>query len=562
LKRHNLNRGRCKTSSLERALFRSKDMKTLRILALFLAFGFVSYQLFTLNEKVVSEMSSTIEVYSVISEGRLSLRKEPSSKGAILTMLDGKKSGAPDKVILISKFNDTWWKVQYALSEEENIQGYVAKEYLDLDQSVERFSLFWDEAQALFVEQDLNTCEMSQTSFGNLSLGAVDFDANAFKEVTVKGQSEEQKIFSGALVKETRVRGEFRVLSNPFSQVDPDDLYVQPGSVVELSEAEVVSLKDKVILVPELSNHIEGSSDTEELYTVESKGALYKNYNCCFEGQACEDFLKLKPEGDALKEILMLPFKKVSVFSKAKAVRKNEAELFKHLKHEDRYDSTNSLKYKLKTKKSELYTNFEEYFLGPRSLKKRKGKPLYRLNVMSDETRVKRGPCGSYHYNPENMGGLVGGDRYIDKDILGCFLGTLQDFQKDHPEAKVQWGDISRGDMVDFYNIKNRKLDHQTHKRGRDIDVRPIRADDRLLGCVIGEKANNSCYDRGLTDAFIQIAVKYGAIPVFFNDQKLIRKHKEIEKKPKHYDHFHLRYTKSCPDVKLDTTYCPKEGFQ
>lgn len=126
-------------------------MKHLRSVAVVLAFGFVAFQLFTLNSKIVEEasMGSALEVYKVSSDGRLSLRRGPSRNAEIILKLDGKNSGDPAKVILVSKDLDEWWLVQLTDEDEKVIQGYVFAEFLELTESAEPGSEARDQTTSL-----------------------------------------------------------------------------------------------------------------------------------------------------------------------------------------------------------------------------------------------------------------------------------------------------------------------------------------------------------------------------------------------------------------------------
>jgi len=538
-------------------------MKNLRFLAIFAAFGFVVFQIYNLNSKVreEAELSSLIEVYEVTSNDTLSLRKGPSTNAEILTKLNGKNSGNPAQVILVSKEKEDWWKVQFTDENEKIIQGYVSSEYLKPTELIEMFSLFWDENNKFFEESDSDACEKASVPFTESELMTFELSDAPYMLIDVfanpREGAEKMKLFSGALLRRTQNDGELRILSNPVTlEEEKNDELAPVNYLVKLSDSGLVSLKDKQIVVPELSKHIEDKTLIADKFEVETDGDKYMEYNCCFKGKACEKFVKLLPQGDVLREVLMLPYEKKSVYEKLQVTFKSE-DVAKENEEGETSAAEDAPLTALAISDAEGvdYTNYEEYFLGPKGVKNRTGGDVYRLNVKASKGTVKDGPCGSYHYNPENFGGLVGGDRYIKKEVLGCFLATLQVFKKKYPNEKIQWGDISRGDRTSF------RPDHRTHKDGRDIDVRPIRSDDKLLSCNIGKKANAGCYNRKITKAFIDIALKFGGNPVYFNDSKVNKTNSKIKYSKGHFDHFHIRYSRTCTGVTLNTKYCPREGF-
>jgi|GEM_PF-2938314 len=539
-------------------------MKKLRFLAILLAFGFVTYHIIGLNndlhEKAV--LSSLIEVYVVNTEGELNLRSAPSINASIVTKLNGKNSGEPDTLLVISKSDPKWWKVQLTDQDENNVVvGYVAKEFLKLEESIHSFSLFWKESELKFDESLTNSCTLKNVEFENAELVVFDLRSDVFKNVEIQkaGESSRVQLYSGALLKVTETEGEYEILSNP-SPDENDGWSALNGAVAAINGDDVSTVEDKVIRIAGLEEHIRDTSVLAKTFELKNEDGLLKVYNCCFEGLACQDYAKLKSREAAHDEVLMLPFKPVSVFRKLQASSTKYEEAAGEDTPEEAAASESESGSLSGSSESRTYTNYEDYFLGPKGVDGRRGGDVYRLNVKSGGGLPLNGPCGSYHYNPERMGGLIGGDRYIKKEVLSCFLGTLQEFRKKHPDANVQWGDIARGDMTDFYNLRGTQLDHSSHKEGRDIDVRPVRADDSLVGCNI--KRNPRCMSRELTQSFIDIAIKFGGVPIYFNDNKIIRSSSKIEYMKKHYDHFHIRYgTKACKDVVLDTKYCPTEGF-
>ncbi len=101
-------------------------------------------------------------------------------------------------------------------------------------------------------------------------------------------------------------------------------------------------------------------------------------------------------------------------------------------------------------------------------------------------------------------------------------------------------GRVSVGD-ASFEHGGNIPL-HQTHERGLDIDIRPIR--DAGNQCTWGTNWRFSSYDRAATRALIDMirAAAPGHVKlIYFNDPVLIREHRTTWFAG-HDDHLHIRY--------------------
>lgn len=100
-----------------------------------------------------------------------------------------------------------------------------------------------------------------------------------------------------------------------------------------------------------------------------------------------------------------------------------------------------------------------------------------------------------------------------------------------HPEVFLQFGDMSRKGGGAF-------PPHASHKSGRDVDVRPIRKDNRMDPVSVGEVA----YDKVRTEEFVKLVrSRYPGVTIFFNDAGLISKGLTAHAKG-HDNHLHVRF--------------------
>lgn len=75
--------------------------------------------------------------------------------------------------------------------------------------------------------------------------------------------------------------------------------------------------------------------------------------------------------------------------------------------------------------------------------------------------------------------------------------------------------------------------DHQTHRSGLEVDIRPIRVDGRRMPCTYREHA----YDRTATAALIDLFRRFGDVRVvLFNDVQI----SGVESARGHDNHFHV----------------------
>jgi hypothetical protein len=98
-------------------------------------------------------------------------------------------------------------------------------------------------------------------------------------------------------------------------------------------------------------------------------------------------------------------------------------------------------------------------------------------------------------------------------------------------------------------------LDHQTHERGLDLDIRPMRNAENQ--CSYGTTYRSTAYDRSATRALVKAirAAAPGHVKlIYFNDPVLIREGMTTQY-PNHDDHLHVRY---CEPWHPSSTYrCP-----
>lgn len=100
-----------------------------------------------------------------------------------------------------------------------------------------------------------------------------------------------------------------------------------------------------------------------------------------------------------------------------------------------------------------------------------------------------------------------------------------------HPKVLLQFGDMSRKGSGAF-------PPHASHKNGRDVDVRPIRKDNRMDPISVGETQ----YDSLRTEEFVKLVrERFPGVTIFFNDTRLINKGLTAHAKG-HHNHLHIRF--------------------
>jgi murein endopeptidase len=106
-------------------------------------------------------------------------------------------------------------------------------------------------------------------------------------------------------------------------------------------------------------------------------------------------------------------------------------------------------------------------------------------------------------------------------------------------------GDVS-------YEHGGKMSGHETHRRGLDVDLRPMRDDEQQ--CAVGTNWRSTAYDRTATRALIKAirAAAAGHVKlIYFNDPTLVREGLTTTYAG-HDDHLHIRY---CEVVHVDSAY-------
>ena len=130
-------------------------------------------------------------------------------------------------------------------------------------------------------------------------------------------------------------------------------------------------------------------------------------------------------------------------------------------------------------------------------------------------------------YNREPLGA----DQFGTQLTVNSIIALAKAWFLIHPEVPLQFGDMSRRGGGKF-------PPHASHQNGRDVDVRPIRKDDKMAAVTIGEAA----YDAKRTDDFVKLVrTKFPGATILFNDPKLISKGWTKRMKG-HDNHLHVRF--------------------
>lgn len=163
----------------------------------------------------------------------------------------------------------------------------------------------------------------------------------------------------------------------------------------------------------------------------------------------------------------------------------------------------------------------------------------------------QRGPCGSFHYNPDKP---LGVDSYANPLTACVFTAVMQDWKKNFcPSHKagcrIAWGDISHKSKALFNT-------HRTHTDGYCIDIRPMQEGGFADQPVTYRSGN---YDRKTMAKFVQVLKKYGGSSMYFNDTRL-----GTRAVHGHHNHIHVCFKDSpttraaCDNLKVDPNVCPE----
>jgi hypothetical protein len=139
---------------------------------------------------------------------------------------------------------------------------------------------------------------------------------------------------------------------------------------------------------------------------------------------------------------------------------------------------------------------------------------------------------------PESGTGFVTNNRgehgefqFGQQSTIDAALRTAAAWDVLHPNRPFSIGQISKEGGGDF------RPQHQSHRTGLDIDVRPVRKDGQNLGVDISE----SQYHRALTTELIDLWWRNAPVQlVYFNDPTVVNAGLSTHLGG-HNDHFHVR---------------------
>lgn len=125
-----------------------------------------------------------------------------------------------------------------------------------------------------------------------------------------------------------------------------------------------------------------------------------------------------------------------------------------------------------------------------------------------------------------------GVDQFGTQRTINAVVSLAHEWSMTHPEVALQFGDISRRGGGVF-------KPHKSHRRGRDVDMRPIRKDSRLAPTNI----DDASFDRNRTEAFVRMArERHPNIDILFNDRTLVKRGL-TRRVAGHGNHLHLRFS-------------------
>jgi peptidoglycan hydrolase-like protein with peptidoglycan-binding domain len=121
--------------------------------------------------------------------------------------------------------------------------------------------------------------------------------------------------------------------------------------------------------------------------------------------------------------------------------------------------------------------------------------------------------------------------------MINFLIDLAHEWLLRHPEVSIQYGHISRKGGGPFFSTKNPgKLAHQTHRNGRNVDIRPIRKDNLMAATDI----NQANYDPARTkELVLLIKEKHPGAVIYFNDPKLLALGL-TKKVTGHHNHLHF----------------------
>jgi len=124
-----------------------------------------------------------------------------------------------------------------------------------------------------------------------------------------------------------------------------------------------------------------------------------------------------------------------------------------------------------------------------------------------------------------------GADQFGLESTINAIVALSRKWFLRHPEVRLQFGDISRKGGGKF-------PPHNSHKNGRDVDMRPIRKDNGMNPVTVGE----SQYDTFRTEEFVKLVRdRFPNVIILFNDDRLVKK--GLTRPEKFHDnHLHIRF--------------------
>ena len=134
---------------------------------------------------------------------------------------------------------------------------------------------------------------------------------------------------------------------------------------------------------------------------------------------------------------------------------------------------------------------------------------------------------------PEDAGYYVYGDpgngfvQFAHPKLMTLIFAVEREWQATE-KRKFGVGDISAAGGP-------KRSDHDSHRSGLEVDIRPMRKDGHHIGCRYQDPA----YDREATEKLIKLfrAMASGPLLVFFNDAKIVG----VRPLAKHDNHFHVQ---------------------
>lgn len=135
---------------------------------------------------------------------------------------------------------------------------------------------------------------------------------------------------------------------------------------------------------------------------------------------------------------------------------------------------------------------------------------------------------------PEDAGYYAYGDpgngvvQFAHPKLMTLILAVEREWQATETR-KFGVGDISAAGGT-------KRPDHDSHRSGLEVDIRPMRKDGEHTGCRYQDPA----YDREATEKLIDLfrAMAPGPLLIYFNDSKIAG----VRPLAKHDNHFHVQF--------------------